>query len=439
MTWTTTLKRACLSWRYWTPLLVAAMAGMLAFCAYVDQVAYAEPNDFTSFYYAGRAAAKHMDLYDTPLLRTLAAAQHDQSELWPYLYPPFLAYVLRSFGAMPVRAVHTVWVHGLIVSTCVVGLIAWVFQRLWRGSDVTSRESVLTPIAIAAISIYALPIGDNIKMAQVNLYVTAFVALSCASYFSGRHWAAGALLVPAVLIKVTPLVFLVFFLARRSLRAVGGFALCAIVLVVWTVGLGAAPAWVRYVRRLPEMGFGHEIPFLFPLSTLCNSSLSGELARLGVDPNGALARLSTLVPVLLLAASLICSLRARGLRAQALAFALFPPITIIASPLVYLHHIVFLFPAAVIWLTWAWGEMRTAAFCCAVLLLTLSGIDWPILYTRLPRPFCTVPFQAMNLYAVHNQAAPRTPLASPCLARNTGVASLPPPKRFRSISAGRCA
>jgi alpha-1,2-mannosyltransferase len=396
----TSLKRACRAWPYWTPLLLAAMAGLLAFCATVDQVAYAEPNDFTSFFYAGRAAAQRMDLYDTPLLRTLAAAHNEPSEVFPYLYPPFLAYVLGAFGSMPVRAAHKLWIHAMLGAPCVVGLIAWAAYRMWRGSDVNPRDSLLTPIAIAAISIYGLPIGDNIKMAQVNLFVMAFVALSAASYFSGRHWAAGALLAPAVLIKLTPLAFVVFFLARRALRAVGGFALCAVGLVVWTVGLGAAPAWIRYVHRLPEMGLGHEIAFLFPLSTLCNGSLSGELARLGVGPHTALSGLSTFVPVLLLAVSTLCSLRARGPRAEALAFALFPPIMIVASPLLYRHHIVFLFPAAVIWLTWAWVEMRTAVFCCAVLLLTLSGVDWPVLYTRLPRPFCTVPFQAMNLYAV---------------------------------------
>ncbi|MGA2451310.1 MAG: hypothetical protein ABTD50_21840, partial [Polyangiaceae bacterium] len=76
----------------------------------------------------------------------------------------------------------------------------------------------------------------------------------------------------------------------------------------------------------------------------------------------------------LLAVSSLCSLRARGPRAEALDFALFPPIMIVASPLLYRHHIVFLFPAAVIWLTWAWIEMRTAVFCCAVLLLTLASI-----------------------------------------------------------------
>ena len=43
------------------------------------------------------------------------------------------------------------------------------------------------------------------------------------------------------------------------------------------------------------------------------------------------------------------------------------------------------------------------------------------------------------LYAGQSHAAPRTPLASPCFAFSTGVASSPPPKRWRAISAGRCA
>jgi len=51
-------------------------------------------------------------------------------------------------------------------------------------------------------------------------------------------------------------------------------------------------------------------------------------------------------------------------------------------------------------------------------------------------------FGAAALIVVHagqSHAAPRTPLASPCLALRTGVASLPPPKRCCSISGGRLA
>jgi hypothetical protein len=92
--------------------------------------------------------------------------------------------------------------------------------------------------------------------------------------------------------------------------------------------------------------------------------------------------------------------RARDQGESTLALALCFPAVILASPLAYLHHMVYLIPSVVIWLTWAWTRGRSWVLGSVVCLATASGMNWPSLYDDLGSAFSGVGARAVNLYAV---------------------------------------
>jgi alpha-1,2-mannosyltransferase len=378
-----------------------ALVLALSLLSALEVIFHANPADFLSFYAAARAAAANVDFYDHGALAHLVTRHGWSDHVYPYLYPPFLAHALRPLATLELASAHRVWLGASIVAfAAAVSVMLLSAQRAWSTIAPQRPPSYGLLLALGAILVWALPLRNNLLLGQVNVFVLLFISLAVRSHLLGRSGAAGAWLAPAIMIKMTPAVLLLFFVVRGNQRALLTCMACLLGLAASSLGLGAGPDWLSFVRHAPERTFGATIPGLFPADNLWNFAPAGMLSRLLPGHAAWVPRLSLLVVAGACSVSVWLSLRARSPSEDGLALASLFPVVLVASPLTYLHHVVYVLPALVIWLMRAWSEGRHAVFGATLVAAFVAGTDWAPLYGRLfgasPSPLVT----SINFYAV---------------------------------------
>ncbi|MBA4067677.1 MAG: hypothetical protein C0501_29030 [Isosphaera sp.] len=160
-----------------------------------------------------------------------------------YPNPPVMALILRPFAELPPVAGALTWFYAKVLMAVLAA--AWVF-RLAAGPDGTLPDA-----AKAAAVLVALPalIGD-LTHNNVNIFILFLLAGCLELYRRGRGVAAGAVLGLAIACKVTPLLFLPYFVWKRAWRVVAG---CLAGMVLWlAVVPGAVLGWDRNAELLTD-------------------------------------------------------------------------------------------------------------------------------------------------------------------------------------------
>jgi alpha-1,2-mannosyltransferase len=390
----------------WTVRVLAAAAVVLFAALWLRDTGKARMIDFNSFYTAAQAAREGADLYDPAALNELAAGQGLRMYVFPYLYPPFLAYATIPWGELPVERARLVWMAANLAALFgIVALTALAVGRRLRESPGRRLGPGDLGLAFAAVFVFVLPFNDNLDMGQSNLLVLLFLCLALFLVSCDRPWAGGAALGVAVLLKVSPVVLVLYFLARRQVRVVLGSLLSAAVLSAVTLALGAAEAWARFFAVLPEMSHATARKGMPPPGFFPNFSVAGLMSRVFPEDLPA-ARIWTLALLAALAAALALGLwRAAGERAKDLYLLPFLVLMVVSSPFTYLHHGVYVLPGAVLALTWVWEAFRPAARLAwaAVLLalLRLASTNFPERYRDWDlSPLAGRLATSLNLYAL---------------------------------------
>ena len=197
----------------------------------------------------------------------------------PFTYPPLAAIVfgplaLVSLPVAEAAITATTWVL-LMVSIWIVLTRLEVAQG-WRGGGEAPwlRRCWLAAGIVAVSVIWFEPIRANISFGQINVVLMTLVIADCVP--RRTPWPRGLLLGVAIALKLTPAVFLLFFLLRRDYRAV----LTALVTFVTATLLGFLLAWqdsrqywTTTVRDTDRIGSA---------SLNTNQNAAGALARLGL-------------------------------------------------------------------------------------------------------------------------------------------------------------
>ena len=167
-------------------------------------------------------------------------AQQDPYHLadrFPYIYPLFLATVIRPLASLPVRAASVAWF--VLQWACLIYVLRAARLRFGR-REVTGPAAILILVAI---------FGDVLQIeflnGQVNLIVLCLIVASVA-LAEARPSIAPALLGAAIAIKLTPALLLVYWAVRRRFAFVAqAFASAiAFILLPWIVVRGRL--WPMY-------------------------------------------------------------------------------------------------------------------------------------------------------------------------------------------------
>jgi alpha-1,2-mannosyltransferase len=277
----------------------------------------------------------------------------------PFTYPPFALLAFLPTTVLPARA-------GFLMLTVLsaILLFAVVFAVLKALGVTGIVRPGLIAIAVQLLAAATDPVRSTLGYGQVNIVLMAMVALDCLA--TSRRWPRGLLVGLAAAIKLTPAVFVLFFLLRKDYRAAlrAGLAFVATAALAFVLMPGPSVAyWTELVFSRDRIGAPEHV---------ANQSLRGALARLSPDIGAVPWLLAVLV---ILALTVVAVRRAAGNAPFALA--VIGMCGLLVSPVSWVHHWVWLVPLLVVVGRTAVAERRIVAGL-SVLAAAVVAVVTPI-------------------------------------------------------------
>ena len=283
----------------------------------------------------------------------------------PFTYPPLAAIAFSPLAWMSMSAasitITAITLLLLVVSVQIVlhRLQVWPGRTWWLAA------------AIVALSVTTLePIRANFSFGQINVVLMTLVIADCVP--RRTPWPRGLLLGLAIALKLTPAVFLLYFVLRRDLRAtltaVASFAGATLIgfALAWRDSLEYWTATVGHTERIGNA----------TLNT--NQNAAGALARLSLS-EGTHFALWTLacLGVLTLTVWAVRRVLAAGRSGDepTLALVLVALFGLVVSPVSWSHHWVWALPTVIVTAVLAYrrGNLALGAVTAAGIALML----WP--------------------------------------------------------------
>ncbi|SDX03071.1 alpha-1,2-mannosyltransferase [Amycolatopsis xylanica] len=295
----------------------------------------------------------------------------------PFTYTPFAAVLFLAGTIAPVKAVLVVL---NVLSLLGLGVVA--FLCLVK-TGVTRRTAAYVSVAVQLSATLVEPVLATLNYGQINILLMLAVVVDV--LVPWRRWPRGVLVGLVAAIKLTPLVFCLFFLLRKDYRSlgrcVGTFA--GVAAVMWAVLPSASERfWLHLMLATSRIG---------DLWYVGNQSFRGVLARAGYSGS-----LLWVLGVLVLLALTVFAIRA-ALRAGQVPLALVACAVggLLVSPVSWTHHWVWCAPAVV--LLGALGlRWRESDRLLGNGLLVFAGLSALLFVSYLP---WLMPFPALTVGA----------------------------------------
>jgi alpha-1,2-mannosyltransferase len=285
----------------------------------------------------------------------------DHSSL-PFIYPPFALLFLGPLAALP-WGLATLTMLAISLTSLV--LVVHLSIRGIRPEASRLGRSTATA-AVVAVALGTEPVWDTLWFGQVNLLLMALVTLDCLP--ARTRWPRGVLVGVAAAVKLTPAVFILYFLLRKDYRAAA------------TAAAGAATATAVGFLVSPkgsmQYWFGHSggARTVSGSAYFSNQTVDGFLARLNLPHLEQTALWLTAVGLILIVAA-IGIRRAHESGNRVLAMSLTGCFGLIASPTSWGHHWVYIVPGAIAMGGYALERRsaRWAVTCAVTVVIFIMG------------------------------------------------------------------
>ncbi len=330
--------------------------------------------DFASYYYAAKAAAQGADPYDKAELGRLARADGTRRTVHPFFYPPPFLVSVAWAVPLDLMTAFRVWFWLNEAFLLLAGLALW---RWWRPLG----EAAGPVLALAAALSFGVAYSQ--ELGQANLGVLALMAIALWQARE-RPVVAGVLLGTAAMWKMSPALFVLWWLARGEHRAAVAAVATAVGWTVLSLPLVGASSQVHfYTEVLPRFGSGDYNGLTIQIGMFGNHSLPNLYDQLlpGTDNRlstaaRALSGLTTLGLAVGVAA--LGRLAPRDLEAT-IAQACAVWVGMLLVPVyTYEHHLVFALPAL------AWGTLLALRGRIPAGAAVAVGYAWALLVVPLP-------------------------------------------------------
>jgi alpha-1,2-mannosyltransferase len=292
----------------------------------------------------------------------------------PFTYPPLAAVAFAPFALLSLDvasvAITLTTLILLIVATTIVltGLDVWPETSV-TGEPAWLRRGWLAAAVVAPAIIYLEPIRSNFDFGQINVVLMTLVLADCVP--RRTPWPRGLLLGLAIALKLTPAVFLLYFLLRRDTRALIVTATSAVLATLagfaftWRDSL---EYWTHTVRNTDRIGTA-------TLNT--NQNIAGALARLGLG-EGERFVLWVLACFGVLAVTVWAVRRVMKAGEPVLALVCVAMFGLVVSPVSWSHHWVWVLPAMLVTIVVAYRHRDVG-----LALVALAGIALMV-WTPIP-------------------------------------------------------
>jgi alpha-1,2-mannosyltransferase len=243
----------------------------------------------------------------------------------PFTYPPLAAIVLSPLSLIPMHAAGAVLDLG-IVAVLALALRPFYRRLGWELGWVLSAALLLEPVR-----------GD-LAYGQVDVFLMALVVADCLT--GSPRWPRGSLAGLAAAMKLTPALFVVYFLLRRDYRAAATMATS----FAAASGLGFLLAPADSARYWTGTLF--DVGRIGQPQYAGNQSIYGVLARAGLHP-GSMPFTSVWLAISLVVIAAACVGMRKALAAndQRMALVLNAFAILLVSPISWSHHWVWAAPA----------------------------------------------------------------------------------------------
>ncbi|UXA11390.1 DUF2029 domain-containing protein [Mycobacterium sp. SMC-8] len=324
-----------LAWRLFQLLTLAALAA--AGWRLLGHIPYRI--DIDVYRMGGRAWLDGQSLYaDGVMFQTRGGLE------LPFTYPPLAAVAFAPFAMLSLEAasvaITLTTLILLLVSTVIVltRLDVWPDTRI-TGEPAWLRRGWLAAAIVAPAVLYLEPLRSNFDFGQINVVLMTLVIADCVP--RRTPWPRGVLLGLAIAVKLTPAVFLLYFLLRRDTRALLVTAASAVVATLAGFAFAWRDSWEYWtetVRNTDRIGTA-------TLNT--NQNIAGALARLGL---GEGERFFVWVALCFAVLALTVWAARRALRADQPVPALIcvAMFGLVVSPVSWSHHWVWALPTVLV-------------------------------------------------------------------------------------------
>jgi hypothetical protein len=218
-------------------------------------------NDFWTFHDIGKFAFEKANIYDPSPTTGMFV-----------FYLPHFSLLMMPFGLIPVHVAGAIW-----FTFKIAGLI-WFFKFTKLRLDSKSGTNIPQWAPLVPLILLINPLNSDFKLGQVNLFVHLALIGSYVLLTESRK-ASAALLFVLASVKVTPLIFLIYFVIKKEIRFLAWFFIwSSLFLGMLALWFGAQAAegilmnwWIVSSRE--KLG-------LSALAYFENQSLIGLFARL---------------------------------------------------------------------------------------------------------------------------------------------------------------
>ncbi len=249
----------------------------------------------------------------------------------PFTYPPLAAIVFAPLSVISLEQAS------LVLTALSLGALLGSLVVTLRALGMIGRSTVWwSAAAVFAGALLLEPVRSTLDYGQVNIILMAVVVADC--LLPRTPWPRGVLVGLVAAVKLTPAVFVLYFLLRKDVRAtvMTGVGFLAGTAIGFAVTFDdARQYWTETLLDSGRIGTP-----AYP----ANQSITGVLARLGLE-GGLRSALWMACCLMLLAVTVVAVRRALAGNRPVLALSAIALFGLLASPVSWSHHWVWVVPA----------------------------------------------------------------------------------------------
>jgi alpha-1,2-mannosyltransferase len=247
----------------------------------------------------------------------------------PFTYPPLSAEIFSVLAVVPLLVA--------VAILTVAGATALGATTALATRDPATPARIVAPVLAIAVAHGFEPTRMTLWYGQVNMVLMGLVALDC--LLPRTRYPRGMLIGIAAAIKLTPAVFVLYFLARRQYKA----AATAVISFAAATGLAFALAPRDSIDYWRSAIFDANRPG--PAWFASNQSIRGALSRLELPT----ALTTGLWAVLVVGVLILAWIGAKRTKDPAVALLVVAAAGLLVSPVSWSHHWVWIVPAVAVW------------------------------------------------------------------------------------------
>ncbi len=285
----------------------------------------------------------------------------------PFTYPPLAAIVFCPFAWLHMPAASVAITALTLVLLVVSTAILLTRLDVWDNSTVLPgpawlRRWWLAIVIVVPATIWLEPITSNFAFGQINVVLMTLVIADCVP--RRTPWPRGLLLGLGIALKLTPAVFLLYFILRRdnraALTALGSFVVATLVgfALAWD---DSWEYWTHTVHHTDRIGSA-------ALNT--DQNIAGALARIGLGEQQRFL-LWVAASLMVLAVTVWAMRRVLAADEPVLAIICVALFGLMVSPVSWSHHWVWMLPAVLVTGILAWRRRNVALALVSVVGVAL--------------------------------------------------------------------